>query len=587
MKQLLLTASLVCASIMANAQCDPTATLSENFNTFENLPQNCWSAITDGPMVYIDGEEGENFVTFYASTFVDTDAYLITPELNTLNGNYELSFDTQRIVMGPPPAPGTVTIQLGTLTDNTDADTFVAFGEPITVTDDYTTHSNIAITAAEGTYIAFKISGDTAHNAAFIDNVVWSEIPSTCEAADTLDENFNEFVITGAATDFPQNCWSKLTTNTMVYLDGEEGEIAATFYTGMSINEAGYLITPAISTIDGNHKLSFDAAKLTEANVTVQIGTMTDPADAETFTAFGDVITLSADVTTYSDIVINATEDTYIAFQFMADAVHNAAILDNVKWEINCEAQAGLEEGFEDFIVAGPTASFPQNCWSSLTDGTFVYIDQDEETENKFVTYYSMMSTNSPGYLISPSIVATQDAYGVTFDSYKEGAGNVTVQLGTMTNPADTETFTALGEPIALTEENQNYTVEFAQGSFDEQKHLVFMVNADTAHHAAFIDNVMFTNLLGNDDFNLSTTNFSLYPNPSSDKNVTVNFSTQNTDANQANITVYSITGSMVYNTVITNGQPQQINLSALNSGLYLVKVQAGNYTDTKKLIIK
>src|SRR5690606_7237562 len=183
--------------------------------------------------------------------------------------------------------------------------------------------------------------------------------------------------------------------------------------------------------------------------------------------------------------------------------------------------------------------------------------------------------------------VATQDAYGVTFNSYKEGAGSVTVQLGTMTNPADTETFTAVGEPIALTEENQNYTVEFAQGSFDEETHLVFMINTDTAHHAAFIDNVMFTNLLDNDDFNLSTINFSLYPNPSSDKNVTVNFSSQNTDATQANITVYSITGSMVYNTVITNGQPQQINLSALNSGLYLVKVQAGNYTDTKKLIIK
>lgn len=426
MKKTLLLAALLAGTFSYAQECTAVVSLDENFNTFTftnpgtGLPQNCWSKISEGPMLYIDGEEGENYVTFYASTFADVDSFLITPELTTLNGSYELSFDTQRVVMGPPPAPGTVTIQLGTLSDNTDAETFVVFGEPITVTDEYITHNNIVITADETQkYIAFKIVGDTQHNAALIDNVVWSEITSVCDATETIDENFNEFA---------------------------------------------------------------------------------------------------------------------------AD-------------------------------------NFPQNCWLSLTDGPMVYVDQNEEETDKYATFYSFMSANTAGYLITPEITASTTTRTLKFDSFKIGEGAVTIQIGTISDAEDFDTFTAIGDLLTLTAEPDGYSIEIP--SLNNNIRLAFQIIADTPHHAAIIDNVELTGTLGNINFN--KTGFSIYPNPSADKNITV---VLNNDIEKTNLSIYNITGAKVFETALRSNT-QQINLSSLTSGMYIIKLQARNYTETKKLIIK
>jgi len=432
MKKTLLLAALFIGAISNAQECTAVAELDENFNafTFTNpgtgLPQNCWSKITTGPLVYIDGAEGENYVTFYASTSANVNAYLVSPELTTLGGNYELSFDTKRLVMGPPPAPGTVTIQLGTLSDNTDAGTFVAFGDPIAVTEETVTHANIAITAEEGQkYIAFRIIGDTAHNAASIDNVVWSEIPMECSAVETLDENFNSFE---QGFDINQNCWSGGGTG-LVYIDGndESTENAATFYAMNTPNFTGYLVSPELSTIDGNHELSFDATLIpptAAGSVTLQLGTLTSAGDFETFVAFGDEIIFTEETASITGIVFPASDaHRYIAFKVTGTGIHDAASIDNI-------------------------------VWKSATVGI---------------------------------------------------------------------------------------------GEFENNK------------------------------------SFSIFPNPSANKNVTVALNNLN---EKANVSVYSITGAKVFEAAITSNT-QELNLSALNSGMYIVRVEAGNYTDTQKLIIR
>jgi hypothetical protein len=440
MKTILLSAGMLFTSLIASAQCTPQTTLNEDFADFTiatsgAFPQNCWSTIAPGfptgVSIYTaqSGSPANQYTTFYPSTFVNTAGYLITPELSTIDGAHELSFSTWKVAgQGGAIPAGNVTLQVGTISNITDGSTFTAFGSPITLTSgNVQTYSNIVLPAAPaGSHIAFKISSDAVHNAIAIDNVVWDAVATTptCPAVTTLNENFDAFV---TATGFPQNCWSKIAAGPLVYLGGDAGNNTALFYSLFSPNTNAYLVTPQISTIDGNHVLSFDASLAPGSSagqtVTLQPGTLSNPADAATFVAVGNPIVLSSSTSaSYTNIAIPASATQgYVAFRFNASGVHTAASLDNVVWQ-------------------------------SATAGT-----------------------------------------------------------GTV------------------------------------------KANA-----------------------------FSIFPNPTSDKNVTLNYN----NLSNGQVSVYAITGAKVYETAVS-GTTQNINLTALSAGMYVVKLQSGNYTATQKLIIK
>ncbi|MCD9617451.1 T9SS type A sorting domain-containing protein [Chryseobacterium gleum] len=84
---------------------------------------------------------------------------------------------------------------------------------------------------------------------------------------------------------------------------------------------------------------------------------------------------------------------------------------------------------------------------------------------------------------------------------------------------------------------------------------------------------------------------FGLYPNPATaDKKVTVLFDVKEKANNKGNVEVYDLTGKKVYSAELTNQAgfyKQDLNLSTLTSGNYLVKITYGGYSETKKLIVK
>lgn len=245
--------------------------------------------------------------------------------------------------------------------------------------------------------------------------------------------------------------------------------------------------------------------------------------------------------------------------------------------QAQCEAQAELNENFNDFT------DLPENCWSAITTGTMVYID-GEETE-QYVSFYSLMSANVPGYLITPELSTLGGNYTLSFDAGLQegtGAGNATIQLGTLTDPADATTFTAVGEAITLTSEIISYTDIAIPG--DAGNHIAFMITADGQHIAAAIDNVKWDTTAGIAEH--SAASFGLYPNPSVDGNITLNLNSAVTG--KGLVSVFSLTGAKVFETAIAAGiSSQQISLSSLSAGMYIVKVEAGSYTQSKKLVIR
>lgn len=84
---------------------------------------------------------------------------------------------------------------------------------------------------------------------------------------------------------------------------------------------------------------------------------------------------------------------------------------------------------------------------------------------------------------------------------------------------------------------------------------------------------------------------FGIYPNPATaDKKVTVLFDVKEKASNKGNVEVYDLTGKKVYSAELTNQAgfyKQDLNLSTLTSGNYLVKITYGGHSETKKLTVK
>lgn len=86
---------------------------------------------------------------------------------------------------------------------------------------------------------------------------------------------------------------------------------------------------------------------------------------------------------------------------------------------------------------------------------------------------------------------------------------------------------------------------------------------------------------LANEEF-IKKNLFSIYPNPSTNSRVYLNVE----KGSQAEVNVYSILGQKVLSQKVKSGK-QALNISSLSSGVYLVKVNQGAKTATRKLIVE
>ncbi|MCJ8153812.1 T9SS type A sorting domain-containing protein [Chryseobacterium sp. SSA4.19] len=99
------------------------------------------------------------------------------------------------------------------------------------------------------------------------------------------------------------------------------------------------------------------------------------------------------------------------------------------------------------------------------------------------------------------------------------------------------------------------------------------------------------TSVLGVTDVSGKKASFGIYPNPAAaDQKVTVLFDVKEKLNSKGNVEVYELSGKKVYSAELTNQTgfyKQDLNLSHLSSGAYLVKITFGGQIETKKLIIK
>lgn len=163
--------------------CQPMATIDENFDAFTTFPANCWGAsqVPSSAMMMIAG----GAIQLYSFMMPNTPIYIVTPELATIDGTHSLSFEVSSI------SAGGTELQVGTLTDQDDFSTFTAVGDAITPESGqiYTTAS---IPAQAGhKYVAIKFTPNGNHKAIVIDNIKWQ--PTTVGVADFTENSVSVY----------------------------------------------------------------------------------------------------------------------------------------------------------------------------------------------------------------------------------------------------------------------------------------------------------------------------------------------------------------------------------------------------------
>jgi hypothetical protein len=233
------------------------------------------------------------------------------------------------------------------------------------------------------------------------------------------------------------------------------------------------------------------------------------------------------------------------------------------------------------------------NFFSLDTDQTVTVAPTDTDWDLAFGRYYGNVGTNEEPamYLVTGALhnaatvtVAQADETGATTETpslpadetYSEDINIIgddwkSFNMGTFTYDIDPET---------------TFYVKQTDGTVYR---MYFTAFGGTGTGTLSFNYKNITATAGIEDVN-ENMSFGLYPNPASDKNVTLIYDIKNSTANKNTVSIYAVTGAKVFETEVTADSgfyTKQLNLSQLNSGIYVVQMQSGSYTQSKKLVIR
>lgn len=186
-------------------------------------------------------------------------------------------------------------------------------------------------------------------------NIEETPVEPECEAIETFDVTFDDF------ENFPANCWSSndSSEHTFTVIEEDSNKMLQV-YSGFAEEEV-YIISPEMVSIDGAHSVSYEVVSITQPGTTLQIGTMSDPSDVNTFVAAEDAVDTAVGV--YTSQVVPAVEGhKYVAIKYVHNGGHKVLKLDNIKW-----------------IVPASTGKFDRNQVKLYPNPTrdLIYVDTD------------------------------------------------------------------------------------------------------------------------------------------------------------------------------------------------------------------
>lgn len=260
------------------------------------------------------------------------------------------------------------------------------------------------------------------------------------------------------------------------------------------------------------------------------------------------------------------------------------ALLMNTYSNAQCEPVATINEDFSTFEIL-TEAAFPQQCWTNK--GTHLDTAEIGTPPNKYVLFDNQMLQVASSFLLTPELIEINSEYELSFDVFKVPSFNgtfsphqLTVTVGTYDTNASTGVFTPFGNPIIVTNNSVTHTVNLTVDA--TQKFIAFLITGNATHMLAGIDNIKYGMPIAAIN-SPEKASFSISPNPATGKNITISHNLQS----RGTINIYALTGAKIYTADLNETGIQDLNLADFSAGMYIVKIDSGNYSESKKLILQ
>ena len=158
------------------------------------------------------------------------------------------------------------------------------------------------------------------------------------------------------------------------------------------------------------------------------------------------------------------------------------------------------------------------------------------------------------------------------------GSDRLRIYVRDITNSTEIDILDTTGNDINDLGIEGSWITGGANLTSDATVQLVIEARMNAGAEAFYFDNVVFSGEpLGIADQNKNQ--FAIYPNPAQGF---LNISSPTSGEKQ--VTIFDVLGKKVMATTVTN---ERMNISQLNSGVYIVQITQGNISETKKLVVR
>ncbi len=188
MNKYIILAIIILVALNSRAQeCNPIIEINDDFESYAAgtgapLP-NCWTKKSSDNQHVIgirntanEAYSGSNYISVYTFFALNSTVYIVTPELNNIDGKHLANFYINA-------NENNVKMTYGTMTDANDKSTFVPFSSEISISKVYERFSTDVVPSDTGVkFFAIKLKIPSWHTVVRIDDFVWEETNTDCVA---------------------------------------------------------------------------------------------------------------------------------------------------------------------------------------------------------------------------------------------------------------------------------------------------------------------------------------------------------------------------------------------------------------------
>ncbi|MGO3181650.1 MAG: T9SS type A sorting domain-containing protein [Aequorivita sp.] len=267
-------------------------------------------------------------------------------------------------------------------------------------------------------------------------------------------------------------------------------------------------------------------------------------------------------------------------------------------------ANSGIELGFQasytpydtpgvgstDGDYVGVTKTKPSST-VIFTDGTNGYRMND--TDGNYILEFDPIDLSgvpapavSLDFLLSINSNPTNGNYEGDGSINESGHDRLRIYVKDLTNNVEIDLFNSTGSDlddfVPFDTGSGEYKLEWqsamANLSSDTTVQLVIEGRNNATSESFWFDNIEFHGSIGVG--NLSTGQFNIYPNPATEGYLYVTSKISGIK----HVSIYDVLGTQVLKTTLNS---ERLDISGLNSGVYILKIEQGKASTTKKLVIK